>query len=108
MLLICLMLPAVLPILTFADSGAWSMKCGNTAVGVSIEPYRCNLRRCKQRWRGKPNGFAPTCEIFYGSGRNARHGVGQLTAGGVYCEKDNKPFYLHLCGITGRYGSDGV
>lgn len=43
MLLICLMLPAVLPILTFADSGAWSMKCGNTAVGLSIEPYKNDL-----------------------------------------------------------------
>lgn len=43
MLLICLLLPAVLPILAFADSGAWSMKCGDTVVGLSVEPYKNDM-----------------------------------------------------------------
>lgn len=40
---ICLMLPLIVPILTFADSEVWTMEYGDIDISLNIEPYENDL-----------------------------------------------------------------
>ena len=42
-IVMCLLMPVVMPILTFADSGTWSMECGNINIDLNIVPYENEL-----------------------------------------------------------------